>query len=96
MTVPEKTWTRETVRSELYALLGEHLSHAAGAAITDKSHLVGDLGVDSLGVMEIVAAVEDSFKLTIPDDALREVETVGRRRRRHRGAARSRRGGSPK
>jgi len=75
MTVPEKTWTRETVRSHLHALLGEH-TQATGAAIADTSHLVGDLGVDSLGVMEIVAAVEDSFKLTIPDDALREVETV--------------------
>ena len=76
MTVPEKTWTRETVRSQLHVLLGEHVSHATGAEISDTSHLVADLGVDSLGVMEIVAAVEDSFKLTIPDDALREVETV--------------------
>ena len=74
MTAPEKTWTRETVRSELYALLGHHVQ--AGSAIAETSHLVGDLGVDSLGVMEIVADIEDAFKLSIPDDALRAVETV--------------------
>lgn len=68
------TWTRETVRGELFELLGQHVQ--AGAPIAESSHLVGDLGIDSLGVMEIVAAIEDKFRLNIPDDALREVETV--------------------
>lgn len=67
-------WTRETVRGELSALLQQHAQ--SGAEITDQSHLVGDLGLDSLGVMEIVADIEDKFALNIPDDALREVETV--------------------
>jgi acyl carrier protein len=48
-----------------------------GAELTEKSHLVADLGVDSLGVMEIVSDLEDRFGLAVPDDALREVETVG-------------------
>ncbi|MFT3775048.1 MAG: acyl carrier protein [Minicystis sp.] len=68
------TWTRETVRSELRGLLTQHAQ--SGAPITDASHLVGDLGLDSLGVMEILADIEDKFKLNIPDEALREVETV--------------------
>ena len=68
-------FTREKVRSELYGLLGQHVLE--GASIEDKSHLVADLGIDSLGVMETVADIEDKFGLHIPDDALRSVETVG-------------------
>jgi acyl carrier protein len=67
-------WTREKVRSELIELLGQHVQ--AEAPISESSHLVGDLGIDSLGVMEIVGALEDKFGLKIPDDALREVESV--------------------
>ncbi len=67
-------WTRDSIRKELLALLGEHAQ--GGTAIHEDSHLVGDLGIDSLGVMESVAAIEDKFGLSIPDDALRNVETV--------------------
>jgi acyl carrier protein len=68
------TWTHETVKSEVHRLLGQHIPE--GVAIRDASHLVGDLGIDSLGVMEVIADLEDTFKLHIPDDALREVNTV--------------------
>lgn len=68
------TWTKESVRGELRQLFVQHAQ--SGVDITEASHLVGDLGLDSLGVMEIVADIEDKFKLNIPDDALREVETV--------------------
>lgn len=68
------TFTRDKVRSELFGLLGQHVQE--GAAIGDQSHLVADLGIDSLGVMETVADIEDKFGLSIPDDALRSVETV--------------------
>ncbi|HSN97883.1 MAG TPA: phosphopantetheine-binding protein [Candidatus Nanopelagicales bacterium] len=68
------TWTRETVQSELIEMLK---GHAYGdVEVTFRSHLVADLSIDSLGVMEILADLEDKFKLTIPDEALREVETV--------------------
>jgi acyl carrier protein len=69
------TWTRETIRHELYTLLSPHAP--AGASIVESSHLVADLGIDSLGVMEILAEVEDRFGLRIPDSALQQVETVG-------------------
>ena len=68
------TWTREKVRSDLIELLGQHVQ--TEAPISESSHLVADLGIDSLGVMEIVGAIEDKFRLNIPDDALREVESV--------------------
>jgi len=68
------TWTRESVRTELLELLGQHVQ--TGTPIVESSHLVADLGIDSLGVMEIVADIEDKFGLNIPDEALREVNTV--------------------
>ena len=67
-------WTADNVRSDLMALLQQHAQNEV--EIKAESHLVADLGIDSLGVMEIVADIEDKFKLSIPDDMLREVETV--------------------
>ncbi len=67
-------WSRDTIRAEVKSLLAPHAQ--GGAEVTDTSHLVADLGVDSLGVMELVADLEDKFKLHIPDEALREVNTV--------------------
>jgi acyl carrier protein len=68
-------WTREAIRSEILTLLGQHT--LPGTDVTEASHLAGDLGIDSLGVMEILADVEDKYQLNIPDAALKEVETVG-------------------
>lgn len=68
------TWTRETVMTDLVALLGEYTE--PGAEINDKSHLVADLGIDSLGVMEILQNIEDKFGFEIPNDLLTELETV--------------------
>jgi acyl carrier protein len=69
------TWTRETVRTELLKVFQEHAN--SELEITEKSQLVADLSIDSLGVMEVIAEIEDRFKLSIPDEALREVETIG-------------------
>jgi acyl carrier protein len=68
-------WTSETVRHEIIQLLQDHIQGGTEVSVT--SHLVADLGIDSLGTMEVVADIEDKFKLTIPDDTLREINTVG-------------------
>ena len=67
-------WTSETVRHEIIQLLQDHIQGGTEVSVT--SHLVADLGIDSLGVMEVLAELEDEFRLTIPDDALREVDTI--------------------
>jgi acyl carrier protein len=67
-------WNRASVRSELIKVFEQH---AQGVPkIDESSHLVADLGIDSLGVMEVIADLEDAFKITIPDEALREVNTI--------------------
>ena len=39
-------------------------------------HIQNDLGLDSLGVMELVADIEDRFSVTIPNDVLSDISTV--------------------
>jgi acyl carrier protein len=67
-------WTREGLRADLIKLFQEHAQPET--LVTEASHLVADLGIDSLGVMELVADIEDRFAVKIPDELLREVNTV--------------------
>jgi len=47
-----------------------------GRAIKPTDHIQNDLGLDSLGVMEVVADIEDRFEVTIPTDTLSNIATV--------------------
>ena len=38
---------------------------------------ISDLGIDSLGMLEIVGSMEREFKIQIPDDQLVGISTVG-------------------
>ncbi|MDC3952545.1 acyl carrier protein [Polyangium jinanense] len=69
------TWNRETVHKELLKVFGQHKQTEVD--VSETSEIVADLGIDSLGVMEVLADIEDTFKLQIPDDALREINTIG-------------------
>ena len=55
-------------------LLRRHVE--GGRAIRPTDHIQNDLGLDSLGVMEVVADIEDSFDVTIPTETLSHVATV--------------------
>ena len=41
------------------------------------THIIDDLGGDSLDAMEIVMLIEDEFKILIPEDRLDGVRTLG-------------------
>ncbi len=45
--------------------------------LTADARLKEDLGADSLTLVEINMALEDRFNLSIPDERLERVETVG-------------------
>ena len=68
-------WTHDTIRDDITAIFQAHAQE--GTRVTTDSHITGDLGLDSLGVMEVVAEIEDRFELMIPDDALPKMRTVG-------------------
>ncbi|MDI1478083.1 phosphopantetheine-binding protein [Polyangium sp. y55x31] len=69
------TWSRENVQKKLVEVFGQHKQTEVD--VSAESEIVADLGIDSLGVMEVLADLEDTFKLTIPDEALREINTIG-------------------
>ena len=45
--------------------------------ITPASRLVEDLGADSLDVVELIMAFEDEFGVSLPDEDVAKMKTVG-------------------
>lgn len=45
--------------------------------INENSRLVEDLGADSLDMIEMLMALEEQFKITVPDEKAEELKTVG-------------------
>ena len=45
--------------------------------ITPASRLVEDLGADSLDVVELIMAFEDEFGVSLPDEDIAKMKTVG-------------------
>ena len=46
--------------------------------ITIDTHLIDDLGADSLDVVELIMSLEDEFGVSISDDDAAQLYTVGR------------------
>ena len=47
-------------------------------SITMETHLIDDLGADSLDVVELIMSLEDMYGLTISDEDAAQLYTVGR------------------
>ncbi|MCL2507881.1 MAG: acyl carrier protein [Oscillospiraceae bacterium] len=41
------------------------------------SSIIGDLGADSLDVIDLAMSIEDEFDLEVPDDEIKNIKTVG-------------------
>ncbi len=66
---------RETLR-QVKEALGSVVAAAPGP-ITAETHILHDLNLDSVAVMDVVMALETRFDTLIPMDRLAEIETVG-------------------
>ncbi|MEX1134107.1 MAG: acyl carrier protein [Acidimicrobiia bacterium] len=67
-------------RSEVAKRLGGVLVSELGldeAKISEDAHFEEDLDVDSLGVVELLMALEDEFGVKIPDEEAESIMTVG-------------------
>ena len=65
---------------EIRAGLAEILNEVADvdpADVSDEKSFVDDLDVDSLSMVEVAMAAEEKFGVTIPDDELPKLKTVG-------------------
>lgn len=45
--------------------------------VTLETKIVGDLGADSLDVVELLMALEDEYGITLPDEVAMKLQTVG-------------------
>ncbi len=55
-------------------LLRRHVDQAR--PIKPSDHIMNDLGLDSLGVMELVSDVENRFNVSIPSEMFDKIATV--------------------
>ena len=46
-------------------------------AVTLTANIQDDLGADSLDVVDLITTIEDGFDISIPDEAVEEIKTVG-------------------
>ncbi len=68
------TLTPRGIRRDLYAILERHAPD--GVVISGRTTIAGDLALDSLGVMEVIADIEKRFAVVVPDERLPELFAV--------------------
>jgi len=68
--------TTEEIRAELADIVNEVTGIPTEDVQLDKS-FTDDLDVDSLSMVEVVVAAEEKFSVRIPDDAVKDLKTVG-------------------
>ena len=61
---------------KLKDIIAEQLSVEAEEVNMD-SNIQDDLGADSLDVVDLITTIEDEFDISIPDEAVEEIKTVG-------------------
>ena len=61
---------------KLKSLIAEQLSVDEDEVTTD-ANIQDDLGADSLDVVDLITTIEDEFDISIPDEAVEEIKTVG-------------------
>jgi acyl carrier protein len=66
----------EEIRSGLAEIVNEIAGIPADDIQLDKS-FTDDLDVDSLSMVEVVVAAEERFGVSIPDDEVKSLKTVG-------------------
>ena len=68
--------TQEEILADLADIVEEVAGVDKDDVQMDKS-FTGDLDVDSLTMVEVVVAAEEKFSVKIPDDAVKDLSTVG-------------------
>ena len=63
------------MREDIAAIVEQILEHPV--TLTESTNIVEDLGMDSLGVMNFVMAIEDFYDISIPLDRIAQIQTVG-------------------
>ena len=65
----------ESIEAKVREIVAEQLQISADEINLDSS-FIDDLGADSLDIVELVMAMEDSFQMDIPDEEAEKIQTV--------------------
>ena len=65
---------RQLARQDLKQIINDLLDYEL-PAITGKTHLQNDLGMDSIDVVQLIIDVENLYNIHIPDDEVEKVKT---------------------
>ena len=64
------------MEKKIISLIGEKLGKKP-EEITLNSRLIEDLGADSLDIVELIMAFEDEFNISLPDEDVAKMKTIG-------------------
>ncbi len=67
---------RKEILEHVIQVVGETLDVADGVELTEDTNLK-ELGADSFDLLELVTALEDEFGLTLDDDDVEKIATIG-------------------
>ncbi|MFS1664525.1 acyl carrier protein [Streptococcus sp. zg-JUN1979] len=68
--------TRDEIFTSIVTIIRQQL-HQKDIVITESTRLQEDLGIDSIALMELIIKLEDTFQLTIPDEAVDQMTSMG-------------------
>ena len=63
------------LQERLYALVANQLG-LEREELVPEAHILDDLGADSLDVVELVLALEESFDIVVPDEDFERLQTI--------------------
>jgi acyl carrier protein len=64
------------IAEQVRKIVAEQLGVDA-SAVVESASFMDDLGADSLAIVELVLALEEQFKLDIPESETEKIQTVG-------------------
>jgi acyl carrier protein len=67
---------REEILEKVKAVVVDQLN-VEEDEVNDDASFIDDLGADSLGIVELVMALEEEFGVSIPDEDAEGIKTVG-------------------
>jgi acyl carrier protein len=65
----------ENLQERLYALVSNQLG-VEREELVPQARILDDLGADSLDVVELVMALEESFDIVVPDEDVERLQTI--------------------
>lgn len=69
---------RETIKKELLGIINPYVHDKELLnSVTEQSDLITDLQINSAHIVDIVLDIEEKYDITIDDDAIGQMNTVG-------------------